>query len=176
MNYFDDYYSPEQPQQPQDMPNSYIPQENPKPPKVRKERKVFKRILCALVVVALVVGSCSATALVMNNRWQKEMNAMMKRMDEKITAAQKDAAGGSNQAPATTKPLASGTMTPGDVYAQNVNAVVAITVEVTGYDDFGRGTAGYSAGTGFIISQDGCGHQLSCCGRRHQVNRYHPQR
>ena len=152
MNYFDDYYSSQQPQEEQE---NYIPQEESKPPKVRKERKGLKRLLSIVLVVALVFGSCGATALIMNSYWQKEMDAMMQRMDDKIAAAQNGTTAVPNNIPVTTKPLSAGTMTPGDVYAQNVNAVVAITVEVTGYDTYGRETAGYSAGTGFFISADG---------------------
>ena len=152
MNYFDDYYSSQQPQEEQE---NYIPQEESKPPKVRKERKGLKRLLSIVLVVALVFGSCGATALIMNSYWQKEMDAMMQRMDDKIAAAQNGTTAVPNNIPVTTKPLSAGTMTPGDVYAQNVNAVVAITVEVTGYDNYGRETAGYSAGTGFFISADG---------------------
>ena len=58
MSYFDDYYSS---QQPQEEPE-YIPQDAPKAPKVRKERKGLKRLMCVVLAVALVFGSCGATA------------------------------------------------------------------------------------------------------------------
>ena len=151
MNYFDDYYSS---QQPQEEPE-YIPQEQPKAPKVRKERKGLKRFLCVVLVLALVAGSCSATALILNSYWQKEMDTMAQRMDEKIASIQKNGVA-SESAPAVSgKPLSAGGMTPGEVYAQNVDAVVALKVEVTGRDNYGREIAGYSAGTGFFISADG---------------------
>ena len=151
MSYFDDYYSS---QQPQGEPE-YIPQDAPKAPKVRRERKGFRRLLCVVLVLALVFGSCGATALILNSYWQKEMDAVLQRMDDKLVAAQKGTAAVPGNASATTKPLSTGGMTPGDVYAQNVNAVVAITAEVTGRDNYGREIAGYSAGTGFFISPDG---------------------
>lgn len=151
MSYFDDYYSS---QQPQEEPE-YIPQDAPKAPKVRKERKGLKRLMCVVLAVALVFGSCGATALILNSYWQKEMNAVLQRMDDKLAAAQKGTAAVPGDASASTKPLAAGGMTPGDVYAQNVNAVVAITAEVSGRDNYGREIAGYSAGTGFFISPDG---------------------
>ena len=127
MNYFDDYYSSQEPQEEQ---NNYIPPEEPKPPKQpkeHKERKGLKRLLSVVLVIALVAGSCGATALVLNSYWQKEMNAMMQRMEDKIAAAQKQPA----QATVSSRPVSSTGMTPGDVYAQNVIAVVAITAEVT---------------------------------------------
>ena len=155
MNYFDDYYS-QQPE-PEQEQNNYIPQEpvSPPPPKPKKERKGLRRAVSVILVLALVFGSCGATALILNNYWQNEMNAMMRRMDEKIAASQNGATVVPGNNPTTAKPLSAGTMTPGDVYAQNVNAVVAVTAEITGKDNYGREIAGYSAGSGFFITADG---------------------
>ena len=153
MNYFDDYYT-EQPEQEQ---NNYIPQPpvSPQPPKPKKERKGFRRGVSVLLALALVFGSCGATALFMNRYWQREMDAVIRRMEDKIAAAQKGITASSNQPAATGKPLSATGMTPGDVYAQNVDAVVAITAELSGYDNYGRMASGYSAGSGFFISADG---------------------
>ena len=150
MNYFDDYYNDPQPRQ--EEPN-YIPPE-PKQPKQPKERKGFRRAVSVLLVLALVLGSCGATAVLMNQYWKKEMQALTQQMNDKIAAVQKDAS--KQSAGAVGRPLASGEyLTPGEVYQRNVNAVVAITVQVEGYDDYGRATSGISSGTGFIITSDG---------------------
>ena len=150
MNYFDDYYNDPQPRQ--EEPN-YI-QPEPKQPKQPKERKGFRRAVSVLLVLALVLGSCGATAVLMNQYWKKEMQALTQQMNDKIAAVQKDA---SKQSAGTVgRPLASGEyLTPGQVYERNVNAVVAITVQVEGHDDYGRATSGISSGTGFIITSDG---------------------
>ena len=148
MNYFDDYYSDPQPQQEQP---SYIPPET-KPP---RQRKGARRVLSVILVIALVLGSCGATAILMNLHFQKEMQALTQQMNDKIAAVAKESAQGSAVG-STGKPLAAGEyLTPGEVYARNVNAVVALTVEVEDYDNYGRPAVGYSAGTGFIISADG---------------------
>ena len=147
MNYFDDYYSSEEPQE---APN-YIPPQEPEKPKQRKERKGFKRLVSGLLMVALVAGSCSVTAAVMNRRWQKEMDNMLRRMDDKIAASQQSAQTVvSGEETLTGKPLSNGLMTPGEIYKKNVNAVVAVTAKLES-----MGSYGYSAGTGFIISADG---------------------
>ncbi len=151
MNYFDDYYNDPQPQQEQ--PN-YIPPVSPQPPKPKKERKGFRRLVSVLLVLALVVGSCGATAFIMNNRFQKEMKALTQQMNDKIAAVQKDA--GKHSGAASGRPLASGEyLTPGEVYQQNVDAVVAITVKVEDVDNYGRAVSGFSSGTGFFITSDG---------------------
>ena len=145
MNYFDDYYSDPQPQQ--ERP-SYIPPE----PKLTKERKGLRRVVSVLLVLALVLGSCGATALLMNSYFQKEMKALTQQMNDKIAALEREPAA----TPSVGRPLASGEyLTPGQVYERNVNAVVALMVEVTDYDGYGRESVGYSAGTGFFISADG---------------------
>ena len=149
MNYFDDYYNDPQPQE---EPN-YIPKQ-PKQPKPKKERKGTRRLVSIFLVLALVIGSCGATALLMNSYFQKEMNALTQQMNDKIAAVQKDA--DRQSAAASGRPLASGEyLTPGEVYEQNVDAVVAITVEVEDVDDYGRQVSGLSSGTGFFVSADG---------------------
>ena len=157
MNFFDDYYSESQPQQEQ---TNYIPQEEllePASPVEPKPRKGLRRIVCAVVALALVAGSCGITAGLMNRRFEKELQILNKQVDEKISAIEKNNTQSSANAQiGQGKPLAAGEyLTPGQVYNQNVDAVVAITVQVEGYDSYGRATSGISSGTGFLITQDG---------------------
>ena len=147
MNYFDDYYNDPQPRQEE---SGYIP---PKP-KAPKERKGLRRVVSVLLVLALVLGSCGATAVLMNQYWKKEMQALTQQMNDKIAAVQKEVSRPS--AGTVGRPLASGEyLTPGEVYERNVNAVVAVTVQIEGYDDYGRATSGLASGTGFFITADG---------------------
>ena len=147
MNYFDDYYNDPQPRQEE---SGYIP---PKP-KAPKERKGLRRVVSVLLVLALVLGSCGATAVLMNQYWKKEMQALTQQMNDKIAAVQKEASRPS--AGTVGRPLASGEyLTPGEVYERNVIAVVAVTVQIEGYDDYGRATSGLASGTGFFITADG---------------------
>ena len=153
MNYFDDYYNDPQPRQ--EEPN-YIPREpvSPQPPKPKKERKGMKRFVSVLLVLALVLGSCGATAFFMNSYFQKEMKNLTQQMNDKIAAVQKES--GKQTSGAASRPLAAGEyLTPGEVYEQNVDAVVAITVQIEDVDNYGRPVSGLSSGTGFFITSDG---------------------
>ena len=147
MNYFDDYYNDSQPQQEE-------PQYSPPEPKKRKERKGLRRFVSAVLILALVIGSCGATAFFMNQHWEREMKNLTQQMNDKIAAAQNAAP--QQSAAVSGRPLASGEyLTPGEVYERNVNAVVAVTVQVEATDNYGRVSTGLASGTGFFISADG---------------------
>ncbi len=126
------------------------------PVKPRKGRKVWKTVLAAVLTVALVVGSCGITASVVNSRWESradqlaqefnsKLDAMQSQLDEKIRVP----ITGTTINPAT----ATG-MTPGDVYAQNVQSVVLISCEIT-TSVYGQITTGNSSGSGFVLTENG---------------------
>ena len=149
MSYYDDLYSESEPQDEQVQnpveeelePDTYVSRQ----PKPRKN--VGKKILAAILVVALIAGSCVLTAVLVNNHWQEQLDVMNQRMDQKIQALQDKYTGGQ---PSDGSVPAGTLLTPGQVYAQNVNAVVAVSGTISnGYLE------GYSTGTGFIISEDG---------------------
>ena len=156
-NYFDDYYLEPEPQQPEQ--DNYIEPQPEQPdlepaPAPKKERKPLRRWVSVVLAAALIAGSCGATALIMELRYQKEMKNLTRRMEDKITASQQQQTG--NSAATTQKPAATGTeLTPGQVYAQNVDAVVGISAEYSGVDAYGREGTGISSGTGFVITADG---------------------
>ena len=150
-NYFDDYYL-EQPSRPEQ--DNYIPQQDAPREEPEKKRKPMRRWVSIALIVALVLGSCGATALVMELRFRKEMKNLSQRMEDKITALSQSQ--GSVSSVATQKPASSGeAMTPGQVYEQNVDAVVVISAEFSGVDEYGREGTGIASGSGFIISEDG---------------------
>lgn len=133
----------------------YQPQTEPpvKPKKVKKPRKPMgKKILAAVLALVLVGGSCFATASIMNHRFNK----MMK--DTKDTYAQQigklqDQIDGLNTGRGGTGvaiPSDGSAMTPAQLYASQVNSVVAISTTVqSGYG------SGHSSGSGFILTEDG---------------------
>ena len=143
MNYFDDYYNDPQPQQEE-------PQYVPPQPKPRKERKGLRRFISVVLILALVAGSCGATAFFMNQHWQQEMRNLTQQMNDKIAAMQKETSQPSSTT-VSSRPLSSGEyLTPGEVYERNVDAVVAVSAEINT-----KNVTGISSGTGFIISADG---------------------
>lgn len=136
--------------------------ETPKPAK-KALPKPGKRILAALLSLAVLGGSCGITAALVNARWEKEVAQLESEMEGKLNALENKldeaAAIGSGTSISGTPVSAEG-LTPGQVYAMNVPSVVSIgnyaTVTTGGY--FMPGTTSeqlVSSGSGFILTEDG---------------------
>ncbi|MBR1972869.1 MAG: trypsin-like peptidase domain-containing protein [Oscillospiraceae bacterium] len=132
----------------------YQPQTQPpvKPKKAKKARKgIWKGILAAVLAIALVATGCGITAFAVNEYWEERNEATIDMLTDKIEALEKQIS--------TNGTVPVGTLpedliyTPGSVYSQCVNSVVAITTTVQGTGFYG--SSGSSAGSGFIFSEDG---------------------
>ena len=132
----------------------YRPQTEPpvKPKKVKNARKPMgKKVLAVVLALVLVAGTAFATAGFMNAKWNTVLNTTTKNYDQQIQDLQKkidslpSVPGG-----ITSRPNDGSAMTPAQLYASQVNSVVAIATKVqTGYG------SGESSGSGFILTKDG---------------------
>ena len=137
----------------------YQPQTQPpvKPKKEKKPRKPFgRKLLVALLAAALVAGSCGITAGVLQEHYDEKMESAMdyygaqiRDLQEQIQELNKEAA-----APSGVLTADGSGMTPAQLYASNVNSVVAISTTVQSTTPFGT-SEGTSSGSGFILSEDG---------------------
>ena len=135
------------------------PYEAPKKkPRVKKERgPLGKKLGAALLALVLLVGSNAVTAALVGSRWGKELDQTEKQFDQRIQALQKqiDAASNANSALAGGSVAPGEALTPAQVYAQNVDSVVAISATVQSTNIYGQPTQGGSTGSGFVLTQDG---------------------
>jgi len=149
-------YAYQQPRQ--ESAYQYQPQYDP--PKPKKQKKPHngtgKKILAAVLAVVLVAGSCGITAALVNSHWQDRTSQMETSFNQKIEDLKKQinhaqSSGGSIAGNAV---VSGDLMSPSQVYAANVNSVVAIssTVQSAGYYGVTEGTA---TGSGFILTEDG---------------------
>ena len=139
---------------------TYTPQPEEYTVPKRRERKpgMGKRILVAVLSAALVIGSCAVTAGIVNNRWenrmlehQTQMNQQLAELQEQLLELEQAQTGMS----VSGSPMSSvGGMSPSQVYAMNVNSVVAISNQTT-TNVWGQVSETAASGTGFIISADG---------------------
>ena len=136
------------------------PQQPPVKPKKKKKSggKVWKTVLCTLLALAVVAGSCGITATLVNNRWEKRTDEIIARVEgqkvEMDALRQQIAAAANGQSVSGTPANGEG-LTPGQVYAMNVQSVVLISCEVTSTNAFGQVSKGQSTGSGFILTENG---------------------
>ena len=124
----------------------------PKTPKAKaKKGGFFRKLLAAVLVLALLGGSCGLTAYLVNDYWEDETERMEKNFSLQVQNLQSQI---DAMSPASTGNSVSEGMTPSQVYARNVNSVVLISCEVAGAS-YGQPAVGYSSGSGFILSENG---------------------
>ncbi len=136
----------------------YVPRyAAPKPEKKAKKGGIGRRILAAALSLSVVAGGCLITAASVNSYWESrnaqtvsQMNQQIADLQTQIDALSRQAGGNSLSG----SPLSNTGMTPGQVYAQNVDSVVAISATVQTASIYGVGQ-GTSTGSGFILSAEG---------------------
>lgn len=135
----------------------YQPQTEPpvKPKKEKKPRKpIWKGLLAAVLAVALVAGSCLITAFAVNDYWEERTEDTVDMLTDKIEDLQEQIDRSGSGSVVGSLPSDGSAMTPAQLYATNVESVVAIstTVQTNSYYGTSEGT---SSGSGFILTEDG---------------------
>ena len=132
---------------------------NPQPVKPKKVKKAsgqtWKKIVAAVLIIALVAGSCGITAGVLNSMWQDRMDSLTLAMNQKINALKQENSNnhGTAVTPGGSSVTVGNLLTPSQVYQSCINSVVAITTYVKSTS--GNTYAAYGSGSGFIMSADG---------------------
>ena len=130
------------------------------PEQPRKEKKsggIGRRILAAVGVLLLVIGSCGVTAHLVNQRWEQRFDDLQDEIQVQVELVQNQV---DKLSPQNTGVSVSGTasvtngLSAGEVYARNVQSVVLIESTVTA-NMYGQTTTGVASGSGFILSEDG---------------------
>ena len=126
------------------------------PPKSRRHfpwKKLGKRAVAAVVVLALVACGSAGSAVLMNGYWQHQNKVLQKNFDERITVLQEQLESYQNQKHEEITVSVEG-MTPAQIYNQNIESIVAVncTTKVT---ENGKTYQATSAGSGFVFTADG---------------------
>ena len=121
-------------------------------PKKSGKGRVWLTVAAVTAALGLVVGGCLVTAKLIDQKWEQKYtqmstihNQQVRDLQDQIDAKTEKNSTGRQPTGGITAP-AEGILTPSQVYAQNVDAVVAIKTTVRG---------GYSMGSGFIMTADG---------------------
>ncbi len=159
------YEMPQQhaaPVQPQEAPQWVPPvyESTASAPSQPKKKHGFLKVFASVVTAAaLVAAGCGITAAALNDHWddqREEYLEVLEKLNDKILELEKEIesnsfTGNGNSLSGTA--TADG-LTPGQVYAQNKNSVVAISNQAT-TNIYGQVTETASSGSGFIFSSDG---------------------
>ena len=140
--------------------STYVPPVPPqKPRKEKKQRarngKAWKVVLCVVLALGVVAGSCGITAALINNNWENRTSIMQRNFEQRMDALQAQIDAGRAQSQIIVESAAGSAMTPGAVYQKNMQSVVLIKAQVRASNMFGQSAVGTSSGSGFILSENG---------------------
>ena len=128
-----------------------------KPVKAEEKGRFGKRVAASALALAVVAGGCLITAASVNRYWEgrnqetvSQLNQQIEGLQEQIDSLTRQSGGNSLSG----SPLSASGLTPGQVYAQNVNSVVAVSSTIQANSFYGV-TEGTSTGSGFILTEDG---------------------
>jgi S1-C subfamily serine protease len=125
-------------------------------PKVKKPGIWWKSLVTSVTVAAI---SCGITAAAVTAYWQSYNTNLTRSFDEKLAVLRQELtdkipANGGNSSSGSPGPSVEGGLTPAQVYAQNVDSVVALECTVT-QEMFGQTVSGVTSGSGFVLTADG---------------------
>ena len=129
-----------------------------KVPKKKGGKKGLKTFFTILIVLALMLASAAGTAAYINDQWEEKTLSLQEEMSANLSSLQLQLEQ-MKQNIGTKDPDVSadttGLLLPSQVYAKNVDAVVAISNHSMTTNIFGQVSRTASSGSGFIISKDG---------------------
>lgn len=144
-------------QQPVYMPPAPAPASAPVPPAEPEKKSGFWRTVWISAVVAAIC--CGITAAGVSVFWQSRNSALTDSFDEKMAVLREELEknsyiGSGDSVSGSPGPMVEGGLTPAQVYAQNVDSVVAIECIVM-EEYYGQFMEGMTSGSGFVLTEDG---------------------
>ena len=120
----------------------------------KKSGGMWKKVVSAVLILALVITSCAITAELVNSHWEGRIDALVSNMDAELKDLERELrdqiARAENNGTSQSGTASADGLTPGQVYAMNERSVVLVYAEST-Y----MGQTGYSTGSGFVLSEEG---------------------
>ena len=122
-----------------------------------KKPGVWWKSLVISVLVAAI--SCGLTAAGVNAYWKDRNSSLTRSFDEKLAVLRQELeqskpGSDGNTSSGSPGPSVEGGLTPAQVYARNVESVVALECTVT-QEYFGQTVSGVTSGSGFVLTADG---------------------
>ncbi len=127
---------------------AYVEPELPEVHEPQPEKKKSRRGLKIILALIVVAACCAGTAIGVSGIWQNKVAKLEAVMDNKFAALEQLYT--EKQQQTNTQFPSEGPLTPGQVYAKNAEAVIAVNAVYKTASGSGE-----SRGSGFIISADG---------------------
>ena len=122
----------------------------PEKPKRKKSKLVFNLIAMILALILFCGATAYAVVYTLNHIWLERYAHLEQAMLEKIQSQPQNPGSNDSQGNLNTQIPQSGPLTPAQVYAKNVQAVVSVHAKYQQGSSYGE-----SVGSGFLISADG---------------------
>lgn len=142
--------------EPCQVPDDNKPAENVASKKEKKGSGVGMRIVSILLTLALVVGGCCITGFTVAGFMRQKNETLKLHFDEKLSILQDrlEKLEGVGEGVGPLEPPKEN-LSAGQIYEQNIQSVVAINCTVTINAGFGQVMQSSSAGSGFVMTEDG---------------------
>ena len=127
-----------------------------KPKKAKKKKKAGKVFLSIFLAIVIALGSSLVTAVLLSLYWKETFDLQNEVIENKIDVIRDQVGHGVGIGESENPVVPSGEgLTPAQIYANNVSAVVAVANESVQTNIWGQVSRTASSGSGFIISADG---------------------
>ncbi len=154
-------YIPEPEMAPEENLVTETPEKEPETPK-KKRGTWWKGLIAGILVVVLIALGSGATTVYLRLYWGDEIKRNEQLIDQMAATieqlrqeVQSNSFTGNGNSISGTPNINGEGMTPAQVYAANVKSVVAISTQISTTNAFGQVSATASAGSGFIVSENG---------------------
>lgn len=128
-------------------------------PAKKEKKKGAGAVIAVAVAAALIASTAAVTAFYINSQWHSREQAWQSELNNAVSELEKQLEKVKTEIPVSGVGIndgeGDGALLPSQVYAMNVDAVVAISNEGLSTNYFGQVSKTASSGSGFIISADG---------------------
>lgn len=131
------------------------------PPMIKRRRrrralgkKILKISVASVLTVALVAAACGISIVVTNTHWRSYTQLLQQNFEAQIRVLRQELEqAGQNHTDQIIIPTEG--LTPSQIYAMNIQSVVAVNCVIRDVQDNGQIQEGYGAGSGFVLTRDG---------------------
>ncbi len=117
-------------------------------------KKILKCSVASVLIIALVAAACGISIVVTNTHWKVYNQLLQQNFDQQIQVLRQELEEYKQREDAPLIAVPTEGLLPSQIYQQNIRSVVAVNCVVRTTEN-GKAYEGESAGSGFVLTQDG---------------------